>query len=90
MPSAARKTAPVEEAVTRPISIGGLADRLGVPRQQVYNLVKRNQIRAEPLSGGLVIQPAEARRVIDAAIRVDTKAGAAVSSSILCKQGDYR
>ena len=74
MPSAVRKvTAP--EPVTRPISIAGLADRLGVPRQRVYNLVKRNQIKAEPLAGGLVIQPEEAARIFDAAIRVDTRHG---------------
>ena len=71
MPSALRKAAPVE----RPLSIAGLADRLGVPRQRVYNLVKRGQVKAEPLSGGLVIQPDEASRVIDAAIRVDTRRG---------------
>jgi predicted site-specific integrase-resolvase len=57
------------------MSIGGLADRLGVPRQRVYNLIKRGQIKAEPLSGGLVIQPEEAARVIDAAVRVDTREG---------------
>ena len=74
MPTGLRKTAPVE-AVTRPLSIAGLADRLGVPRQRVYNLVKRGQVRAEPLSGGLVIQPEEASRVLDAAIRVDTRRG---------------
>lgn len=71
MPSALRKAATVE----RPLSIAGLADRLGVPRQRVYNLVKRGQVKAEPLSGGLVIQPDEASRVLDAAIRVDTRRG---------------
>jgi excisionase family DNA binding protein len=71
MPSAQRKpTAP-----ERPISIGGLAERLGISRQRVYNLVRRGQIRAEPMSGSLVIQPEEAARVIDAATRVDTRTG---------------
>ena len=75
MPSALRKhTAPVAP-VTRPLSIAGLAERLGVPRQRVYNLVRRGQVRAEPLSGTLVIQPEEASRVLDAAIRVDTRKG---------------
>ena len=74
MPSAARK-AVVVAPLTRPVSIAGLADRLGIPRQRVYNLVKRGHIRAEPLSGGLVIQPEEASRIIDAAIRVDTRKG---------------
>jgi hypothetical protein len=62
MPSALRKTAPVAP-VTRPVSIAGLAERLGVPRQRVYNLVRRGQVKAEPLSGNLVIQPEEALRV---------------------------
>jgi hypothetical protein len=74
MPSALRKTAPVAP-VTRPVSIAGLAERLGVPRQRVYNLVRRGQVKAEPLSGNLVIQPEEALRVIEAAIRVDTRKG---------------
>ena len=74
MSSAARKTAPVAP-VNRPLSIAGLAERLGVPRQRVYNLVRRGQVRAEPLSGTLVIQPEEASRVLDAAIRVDTRKG---------------
>jgi len=70
MPSALRKTPP-----ERPISIAGLAERLGVPRQRVYNLVKRGQVKAEALSGGLVIQPEEAARILEAAIRVDTRSG---------------
>lgn len=70
--NALRKVAP---DVNRPLSIAGLAERLGVPRQRVYNLIKRGQIRAEPLSGGLVIQPEEAARILDAAIRVDTRKG---------------
>lgn len=73
MPSALRKAALAP--VTRPLSIAGLAERLGVPRQRVYNLVRRGQVRAEPLSGTLVIQPEEASRVMDAAIRVDTRKG---------------
>ena len=73
MPSALRKAA--EPPVNRPLSIAGLAERLGVPRQRVYNLVKRGQVRAEPVSGGLVIQPEEASRVIEAAIRIDTRKG---------------
>jgi hypothetical protein len=73
MSSALRKAAP--SPVTRPLSIAGLAERLGVPRQRVYNLVRRGHVRAEPLSGTLVIQPEEASRVIDAAIRIDTRKG---------------
>jgi hypothetical protein len=75
MPSAAaRKLAP-REKLEHPVSLGGLADRLGVPRQRVYNLVRRGQIKAEPLSGGLVVQPEEAMRILDAAVRIDTRRG---------------
>lgn len=74
MPSAMKRVAPAER-VERPVSIGGLANYLGIPRQRVYNLVKRGQIKTEQMSGGLIIQPDEASRVIDAAVRVDTKKG---------------
>jgi len=70
----ARKSDP-DTAVSNAMSIAGLADRLGIPRQRVYNLVKRGQIRAEPISGSLVIPREEAARVIDAAVRVDTRNG---------------
>jgi hypothetical protein len=73
--SALRKTAAPVAPFNRPVSIAGLAERLGVPRQRVYNLVRRGQVKAEPLSGNLVIQPDEALRVIEAAIRVDTRKG---------------
>ena len=75
MPAAQRKPALSLERVTKPVSIGGLAAHLGVPRQRVYVLVKQGQIRAVPMSGGLVITPEEANRVIEAAIRVDTRDG---------------
>jgi excisionase family DNA binding protein len=75
MPSAALRKREPDAPVNRPLSIAGLAERLGVPRQRVYNLVRRGQIRAEPLSGTLVIQPDEASRVIEAAVRVDTRRG---------------
>jgi hypothetical protein len=74
MPAAQHKPAP-SERVTQPLSIGGLAARLGVPRQRVYLLVERGQIRAVPMAGGLVITPDEANRVLEAAIRVDTNDG---------------
>ena len=75
MPAAQRKSAPFPERVTQPISIGGLAARLGVPRQRIYALVDKKQIRAVPMAGGLVITAEEANRVIEAAIRVDTRDG---------------
>lgn len=74
MSMAVLKPAP-NERITTPMSIGGLAARLGVPRQRVYTMVEKGQIRAVPMAGGLVIAPAEANRVIDAAIRVDTRDG---------------
>ena len=75
MPAAQRKPAAPSERITQALSIGGLAARLGVPRQRIYALVEKGQIRAVPMSGGLVITPDEAARVIDAAIRVDTNDG---------------
>ena len=64
--------------VTHAISIGGLAERLGVPRQRVYNMVKRGWIKAEPMGGTLIIQSDEANRVIEAAMRVDTRMGSRI------------
>ena len=75
MPAAQRKPAAPLERVNSPLSIGGLAARLGVPRQRIYALVDKKQIRATPMAGGLVITPDEANRVIEAAIRVDTRDG---------------
>jgi excisionase family DNA binding protein len=75
MPAAQHKSAAPLERVTQPLSIGGLAARLGVPRQRIYALVDKKQIRAVPMAGGLVITPEEANRVIEAAIRVDTRDG---------------
>jgi hypothetical protein len=75
MSSAAQRKIPAPTVLERPVSIGGLAHYLGVPRQRIYNLVRRGQIRADTMSGGLVIQPNEAARVIDAAVKVDTRKG---------------
>lgn len=74
MPAAQRQLAPLER-VTTPLSIGGLAARLGVPRQRIYALVEKKQIRAVQMAGGLVITAEEANRVLEAAIRVDTRDG---------------
>jgi hypothetical protein len=72
--AAKRQPTPVTE-LERPVSIGGLAHYLGVPRQRIYNLVRRGTIHAETMSGGMVIMPNEAARVIDAAVKVDTRKG---------------
>jgi excisionase family DNA binding protein len=75
MPSAAQRKIPAPTVLERPVSIGGLANYLGVPRQRIYNLVRRGSIKAETMSGGKVIMPAEAARVIDAATKIDTRKG---------------
>lgn len=72
MSNAARLKAP---AVDRPLSLGTLASRLGIPRQRVYNLVRLGQIKVEPMVGGMVVMPEEARRILDAAVRIETPKG---------------
>jgi excisionase family DNA binding protein len=62
---------PVDQA----ISIGGLANRLGVPRQRIYNMVRDGRIRVVTMSGGQVIPLEEANRVLEAAIMVSTQEG---------------
>lgn len=69
------KRVPTPIEIERPVSIGGLANYLGIPRQRIYNLVRRGQIQAEVVAGTQVISPKEAVRVIEAAMRVDTKKG---------------
>jgi predicted site-specific integrase-resolvase len=71
MPSAKRKTPNFDH----PVSIAVLADHLGISRQRVYNMIRRGEIRTTTLSGSLVVTPAEAARIADAAVRVDTRAG---------------
>ena len=58
------------------ISFAGLARRLGVPRQRIYNLHKAGKIHAY-LAGGqsLVIPAGEADRIIAAAVTVKTANG---------------
>jgi hypothetical protein len=75
MPSAMQRKSPAPIAPERPVSIGGLAHYLGVPRQRIYNLVRRGQIKAETMSSGMVILPSEAARVIDAATKIETHKG---------------
>ena len=75
MPVAQLKSLAPLERVTEPLSIGGLAARLGVPRQRIYTMAEKGQIRAVQMAGGLVIPVEEANRVIEAAIRVDTRDG---------------
>jgi hypothetical protein len=60
---------------THPVSFGGFAKLVGVPRQRIYNMAKRNQIKSETIADIAVIMPAEAARLLDAAIRVDTNGG---------------
>jgi hypothetical protein len=71
----AKRKAPVVAKPDHALSIGGLAQRLGVPRQRVYDLVKSGKVKAETISGAKVISPREAARVLDAATVVDTPMG---------------
>lgn len=77
MPAAVKRdnSYPIPEKPTRPMSIGGLADHLGVTRQRLYTMVRDGQIRVEKAPGGLMVSPAEVARVLDAAIRIDTRKG---------------
>jgi predicted site-specific integrase-resolvase len=75
MSSAMQRKAPAPIAPERPVSIGGLAHYLGVPRQRIYNLVRKGAIKTETMSSGKVIMPSEAARVIDAATKIDTHKG---------------
>ena len=75
MTSAAMRRNTPKETVETPLSIAGLATRLGVTRQRVYNMIYRGEVKAEQMRGGLVIAPAEAERVLDAAIHIDTGKG---------------
>jgi excisionase family DNA binding protein len=63
------------EPIVKPLSIGGLAARLGVPRQRIYAMTQKGQIRAVQMAGGLVVSVEEAQRVLDAAIRIETPTG---------------
>lgn len=70
-----RKTMPASIEITRPISVGALAKHLGIPRQRVYNMVRRGEIKTVNMTGGMVITPQEAVRVLEAATHIDTKGG---------------
>lgn len=61
-----------------PISLGGLAKYIGVPRQRIYNLVRRKLLHPYPLAGTLVVSPAEAALLVDAVVHVRTKTGARI------------
>jgi excisionase family DNA binding protein len=63
------------EPVSTPLSIGGLAARLGVPRQRIYNMVYAGRIRAVSMGSSLVIPLDEANRIIESAVIVGTKEG---------------
>ena len=54
------------------LSLGGLAEKIGVPRQRIYNEVKRGHIKTHAFSGGIMVDVQEANRVLDAVVRVET------------------
>jgi excisionase family DNA binding protein len=57
------------------VSITTLARMLGVSRQYVYDLVEKGQIKAVTLTGGRAIEPEEAKRVLESAVKVRTGSG---------------
>ena len=67
--------APFNRDIRKPVSIGGLADHLGVSRQRVYTLIQTGKIKASQVGAGLVIQPEEVARITDAAVRISTRTG---------------
>jgi excisionase family DNA binding protein len=71
---AAQKIAP-PGPITQPLSIAGLATRLGVSRQRVYALIRNGRVKATQMSGGWVIAPEEASRIADAAVRINIRDG---------------
>ena len=60
------------------MSIGKLAHRIGVPRQRIYNLVKRGVLIPELVGGTCVFSPAYAALILEAVVYVNTKAGTQV------------
>ena len=52
MSVAQSKSSSPSERVDTPLSIGSHALRLGVPRQRIYTLVQKGQIRAISMSRG--------------------------------------
>ena len=62
-----------------PMSIAALANKIGVPRQRIYNEVKRGHIRVMHIAGDtLAISPMEADRVMDAVVRIGTRKGSRI------------
>lgn len=58
-----------------PMSLAGLAEHIGIPRQRIYNLVKRGLIHPKTIDGTMVISPEEIALVVDAVVHVRTKHG---------------
>lgn len=62
-------------AITAPITISALAEMLGVNRQRIYDMIRLKRIDAVPMSGGFVIMPDEANRVLNSAFKVHSTRG---------------
>lgn len=60
-------------ATNGPMSVGTLAEILGVSRQRVYTLVKQGKIRTVQMVGGSVVLPDEVERVLASATKVNVK-----------------
>jgi len=60
------------------MSIGGLAEHLGVPRQRIYHMVKRGLIKTQWVGGSQVVSALEVAKVIEASRRVETAKGSRI------------
>ena len=60
------------------MSVAGLAQKCGVPRQRIYNEIKRGRIRAIKLEKTVVIPPEECALVLDLVEHVSTAHGTIV------------
>jgi predicted site-specific integrase-resolvase len=58
------------------MTVGMLANAVGIDTQRLYSMVRRGDIRSQRLVGRrVVIPPDEANRVIASVMHVDTKGG---------------
>jgi hypothetical protein len=61
--------------IDMPITLSALANHIGVNRQRLYALAQRKRIKTMRLSGGFVVPPDEANRIIGAATVVNSTHG---------------
>lgn len=62
-----------------PISVGGLAKHIGVPRQRIYNLINRGILKPDVVGKNYVFSPEYASNIVNYCVfRVRTKMGVRV------------